>query len=216
MLENDGSESGLQRLTYRRLLAQCSKNVSESWNKNRFTRLFYKNGVLPQYAAEQDTRIQSNTLLQLAWTNMAPKVHIFCVPFPGAGHAINMFNAATTIANHEIATHVLVMSMKDGEKWLKATGQGDNPNMHLELLADGKWEDWHPEEPRELVMQIRSPEFDQAVRTTIEEVRHRFPSDRATALVCNALMGTMPETAKAYQLQLYVLNPTAGKSSFLE
>lgn len=146
---------------------------------------------------------------------MAPKVHVFCVPFPGAGHAINMLNAATTIANHEIATHVLVMSMKDGEKWLKATGHGDNPNMHLELLADGKWEDWHPEEPRELVMQIRSPEFDQAVRTTIEEVRRRFPSDRATALVCNALMGTMPETAKAYQLQLYVLNPTASKSSFL-
>lgn len=144
------------------------------------------------------------------------KVHVFCIPFPGAGHAVNMFNAAFTIANHQITTHVLVMSMKDGEKWMRATGQGSNSNMHLELLANGKWEDWHPEEPRELVMQVRSPEFDQAVRATIEEVSRRFPSDRATAVVCNVLMGTMPELVKAYQLQLYILQPTASKSFFVQ
>ncbi|KAK5057617.1 hypothetical protein LTR84_011617 [Exophiala bonariae] len=143
---------------------------------------------------------------------MAQKVHVFCVPFPGAGHAVNMFNAALTIANHEIITHVLVMSMKEAERWMKATGQDDNPNTQLELLANGKWEDWHPEEPRELVMQVRSPEFDQAVRATIEDVKRRFPADRATALVCNALMGTMPELAKAYRLQLYILQPTASES----
>lgn len=99
---------------------------------------------------------------------------------------------------------------------MRATGQGSNSNMHLELLANGKWEDWHPEEPRELVMQVRSPEFDQAVRATIEEVSRRFPSDRATAVVCNVLMGTMPELVKAYQLQLYILQPTASKSFFVQ
>jgi hypothetical protein len=147
---------------------------------------------------------------------MAQKVHIFCVPFPGAGHAVNMFSVATTIANDDIVAHVLVMSKKEGEKWMRATGHDNNPNMHLEILANGKWEDWHPEEPRELVMQIRSPEFTEAVRNTIEEVCQRFPSERATAIVFNPLMGTMPETAKAHQLQAYILGPTAGKLSFVK
>lgn len=147
---------------------------------------------------------------------MAQKVHIFCVPFPGAGHAVNMFNVATTIANDDIVAHVLVMSKKEGEKWMRATGQDNNPNMHLETLANGKWEDWHPEEPRELVMQVRSPEFTEAVRNTIGEICQRFASKRATAIVINPLMGTIPEVAKAHQLQTYILAPTAGMLSSTE
>ncbi|KEF62345.1 uncharacterized protein A1O9_00317 [Exophiala aquamarina CBS 119918] len=141
---------------------------------------------------------------------MTQKTHILCAPFPGAGHAVNMFNVATTIANDDITAHVLVLSRKDGEKWMRATGQDHNPNVHLRVLGNGQWEDWHPEEPRELVMKVRSAEFNQAVREMIEEIRRLFPSDRTTALICNPLMGGLPEMTKELQLQLHVLNPTAA------
>lgn len=148
---------------------------------------------------------------------MAPKTHVLCAAFPGAGHAVNMFNSATTIANDDIIAHVLVLSRKDGEKWMRATGQDDNPNVHLRVLGNGQWEDWHPEEPRELVMKVRSPEYNQAVREMIEEIRGRFPSDRTTALICNPLMGALAEMTKEFQLQFYVLNPSAGRLvSFLD
>ena len=120
-----------------------------------------------------------------------------------------MFNMAVTIANENITAHVLVLSNRDGQRWLKATGQEHNPNVHVEVIAKGQWENWHPEEPKELVMHIRSPEFTQAVSEKIQEIRGKFPSEGATAIVYNALMGTMPEVAKIHKLQNYLMNPTA-------
>jgi len=122
-----------------------------------------------------------------------------------------MFNVATTIANQDIISHVLVLSRKEGEKWMRATGQDENPNVHLQVLGNGQWEDWHPAEPRELVIQIRSPEYNQAVRETFEEIRRRFPSDRITAIISNPLMGGLPILAKELQLQFLVLNPSTGR-----
>ena len=142
---------------------------------------------------------------------MTKQTHIFCVPFPGAGHAVNMFNAAVLIANEDITAHVLVLSEKDGQKWMKATGQEHNPKVGVNVLANGKWEDWHPLEPRELVMQIRSPEFTEAIGEKIREVRQNFPSDSLKALIINPIMGTLPDLAKENGLQTYILNPTAGK-----
>ena len=84
---------------------------------------------------------------------------------------------------------------------MKGTGQHRNPNVHIEVIADGQWEDWSPKEPRELVFKVRSPEFDQAISDKIQQIRETHPSDRLTAMVYNSLMGGMLAVAATHKLQ---------------
>ena len=140
---------------------------------------------------------------------MAKKTHVFCTPFPGAGHAINMFNMALVFANHKIQAHVLVMSAVEGEKWKQGTGQLDNPAVQVEVIAQGQWEDWRPKEPRDLIFKIRCPEFSQAVSDKIQEIRDRHPAEPSTALIFNPLQAGLPAVADALGLQKHLLIPVA-------
>ena len=139
---------------------------------------------------------------------MVQKLHVFCVPFPGAGHAINTFNVAMTLASPGVVVHVLVMSLKDGQLWLKGTGQDDNPNVHIEVIANSKWEEWKPAEPRDIVTQVSSPEFATAVNDKILEIAKLYPEDRCAGLIFNPMMGRLVAIAKEQHLKLFVLNPT--------
>lgn len=138
---------------------------------------------------------------------MTGRVHIFCVPFPGAGHAINMLNVAFALASLSIKVHVLVLSQSEAKKWLAATGQAANSHMSLEVLNDGQWEDWRGRTAGEAFGMIQSPEFRAAVDKAVAETETAFPVDRIVAMVLNPLMSGLPPVARKHNLKTYALLP---------
>ncbi|ETN41579.1 uncharacterized protein HMPREF1541_03515 [Cyphellophora europaea CBS 101466] len=139
---------------------------------------------------------------------MAPRSHVCCVPFPGAGHAVNMFNIAVTLANPNMPVHTFVLSRREAEKWLAATGQSKNDYVTIEVLADGKWEDWHADQAMDYFRLLQSPEFSTAVEAAVLAVEEAFPEDVCAALVFNPTMGSLGSVASRRGLRPYLLVPT--------
>lgn len=138
---------------------------------------------------------------------MAPTAHIFCVPFPGGGHGINMLNVALTLANESTKVHTLVLSKSEGLKWQEGTGQPPNPHMTLEVLNDGQWEDWRGHTAPELFGMIQSPDFVSAVENAILSTKKAHPDDICAAVVYNGLMSGIPALLTKHTLKGYVLMP---------
>jgi hypothetical protein len=119
-----------------------------------------------------------------------------------------MVNVANTLPNSSIVAHFLVLSRKKGEQWTRAAGLIPNPNTHVQLLGNGKWEDWDTEDARELVGVVQSPEFSSAVEATIIEIKAQFPQDKVTAVVFNPLMAGVIKLAKEHNLKIFGMIPT--------
>lgn len=138
---------------------------------------------------------------------MARTAHIFCVPFPGGGHGINMFNVALTLASDSIKVHTLVLSKGEGLKWQEGTGQPPNKHMTIETLNKGQWESWRGHTAPELFGMIQSPEFVSAVETAITNTKQSNPDDICAAVVYNALMTGIPPLLAKHSLKGYLLMP---------
>lgn len=138
---------------------------------------------------------------------MAPSAHIFCVPFPGGGHGINMFNVALTLANESTKVHTLVLSKGEGLKWQEGTGQPPNEHMTVETLNDGQWEDWRGHTAPELFGMIQSPEFVSAVESAIVNTKQSNPDDIYAAVVYNGIMSGIPALLTKHNLKGYLLMP---------
>jgi hypothetical protein len=137
----------------------------------------------------------------------AGTTHIFCVPFPGGGHAVNMYNTATTLATASVKVHVLVLSQFQGNQWLKATGQPANQHMDTTVLANGKWEDWRGHTAPELFGMVSSDDFRDAVEEAIASYQSKFAGERCTAIVHNPMMMKVAALAWKLGMKNYLLIP---------
>ena len=140
---------------------------------------------------------------------MAAKQHIFCIPFPGAGHGVNMLNVALALASPTLTVHTIVPSAAQAKTWMSATGQPPNDHMQIHVLGNGQWENWEPTSGMELVKTVISEEYAGAVETSITDILSRFAEFQGVAIVFNALMGRLVNIAARYSMKSYALNPIA-------
>jgi hypothetical protein len=133
--------------------------------------------------------------------------HVFCVPFPGGGHAVNMFNTALALATASVKVHVLVLSQAQGNQWLKATGQPPNEHLDTTVLAGGKWEDWRGHSAPELFGVVGSDDFCSAVEEAVASYQSKFAGERCTAIVHNPMMVKVAALAWKQGMKNYLLVP---------
>lgn len=139
---------------------------------------------------------------------MAARNHVFCVPFLGTGHGVNMFNVATTLANESTPVHVLVPSLKQAQTWLEATKQPKNNNLGINVLAEGKWEDFRGHTAGELFGFLQADEFADAAENIIQAVQKAFPAENCAALIFNGLINKLNGVAERMKPRSYILIPS--------
>lgn len=138
---------------------------------------------------------------------MDPPWHIFCVPSPIAGHTINALHASAVLARLEFCVHVLVLSGKKSKRWLESTGEPPDSNVTLEVLADGKWEDWVAQSQQELLSLVGSSEFTTAVEAAVMGTQETTPPKRCIAMLYSGLMSMLGNMAVRRGLKPYLLMP---------
>lgn len=140
-----------------------------------------------------------------AFYTMAPRSHIFCVPFPGFKHAVSMFHVAVTLASPSTPVHVLVLSKRKARKWLEATGQTPNEHITFQELSDGTWEGWTAQSVAEHYQLLGSSQFTASVEAAVMQVEESFPEDKRAAMVYNAYMMMVGNLAVRRGMKPYIL-----------
>lgn len=136
---------------------------------------------------------------------MATTAHVICVPFPGAGHGINMYNIATTLASPRVRVHSLVLSSTEAEKWLRGTGQPPNPHQDTHVILSGKFEDTRFDWPKGLMTMLSSPEFNDGIEEAIRFYINR--GERVVAVVYNTMMRGVGAIAQQLGLKRLLCMP---------
>ncbi|KAH8168275.1 UDP-glucoronosyl and UDP-glucosyl transferase domain-containing protein [Sarocladium implicatum] len=136
---------------------------------------------------------------------MTTTAHVICVPFPGAGHGINMCNIAMTLASENVRVHSLVLSSAEAEKWLRGTGQPPNTFHDTQVILGGKYENTQFDWPKGLMAMLSSAEFNEGIGEAIRAYNER--GDRVVAVIYNAMMLGVGAIAKQLGVKRFLCMP---------
>ncbi|KAF2218952.1 hypothetical protein BDZ85DRAFT_285837 [Elsinoe ampelina] len=136
--------------------------------------------------------------------------HILAIPFPGAGHTINMINTATALATPSLQVHLLVLSLATHNRNFASSGQSPNPNIHLVEIADGQHRAYADEhDPSKLIGFITGADFSGATRKEVEKLNAGLGNgERVTSALLNPLMGGVIRDLRGMEVKVFGLFPS--------
>ena len=134
--------------------------------------------------------------------------HVFIVSSPIAGYAIHVHHVASAIARPDRPVHILVSSRSQTERWYRSSGKTLNSNITLEILADGRWENWVPASREQGTRFLCSNDLAAAVDAHIRFSEDVFLGEKLTALLFSCAMAPMSIIAARRGLKPYILMPT--------
>ncbi|KAF4556704.1 Hypothetical protein D9617_1g085830 [Elsinoe fawcettii] len=136
--------------------------------------------------------------------------HVLAVPFPGAGHTINMINTCTALATPDLQIHMPIMSLVAHKRHLASSGQSLNSNVHVSELAGGRFQAYATEsDPAKLIGFVTGVEFAAAIQNTIKGLEKTFAQgEKLVSALVNPLMGATIKALHAVRIKVFCLFPS--------